>query len=382
MNPRIRTRLSGIVLTATGVLAATMAGPLDAAAGPLDATTGPGTATVGTTTVGTATVGATTGWLDATTGPGPAATMPGPLVAGAGPGTPTSAAPAAVPLKVMPLGDSITWGSGSADSRVGNRTGALTAGGYRIDLRARLAAAGLDVDFVGSRQAGPPGTDRDNEGHPGWRIDQIAANVDGWLATYRPDVVLLHIGTNDMAQNRSVAASAARLSALIDQIRAARPDAAIFVQKLVQGHVEPEKSRIAAYNTAIPGIVATKDDNVHLVDQSSIGGLSEFDDLHPNDDGYAKMAFNLYRAMAGVYGDGGWPTGSDPYAATTRTLCFRINRTVAGEQTWHAQCDLWTRHTGTGRNAAAEWKRPAPATGKRAATRWLSDDPYVSNLGA
>ncbi|MCO8276838.1 SGNH/GDSL hydrolase family protein [Actinoplanes sp. TRM 88003] len=327
------------------------------------------------------------------------------------PATPASASAPAGPLKVMPLGDSITWGSGSADSRVGNRTGARTASGYRIDLQKRLAAAGLDVDFVGSQQAGPAGTDRDNEGHPGWRIDQIAANVDNWLATYQPDVVLLHIGTNDMAQNRSVAATTAGLSALIDRIRAARPDAAIFVQQLVQGHGEPYRSRIAAYNATIPGLLAAKDDNVYLVDQSSIGGLSTFDNLHPNDNGYAKMAYNLYQALATVLPGGDtWPTGTNPYDATTATLCFRINQTVAGRQTWHADCSRWTLRT--------VWQRPGTVTqtylvrikaryvtttirakvkGKPQARRvtrlvaaryiprtrliptWLSDDPYLTN---
>ncbi|XVV14294.1 SGNH/GDSL hydrolase family protein [Actinoplanes sp. CA-131856] len=255
-----------------------------------------------------------------------------------------AAAAATAPVKVMPLGDSITWGSGSADSRVGNRTGAPTASGYRADLGNRLAAAGIDVDFVGSQQAGPAGTDRDNEGHPGWRVDQIAANVGTWLATYEPEVILLHIGTNDMAQNRSVGATAAGLSALIDQIRDARPDADIFVQQLVQGHIEPYKSRIAAYNRTIPGIVAGKDAKVHLVDQSSIGGLSLFDNLHPNDHGYAKMAYNLYRAMTGDN------SGVDPYEATTATLCFRINKTVAGKKTWHAECSPWTLRS--------VWQRP------------------------
>ncbi|MFF5082417.1 SGNH/GDSL hydrolase family protein [Actinoplanes sp. NPDC000266] len=346
-----------------------------------------------------------------------AAILAGPAVA--------VAADSGAPLKVMPLGDSITWGSGSADSRVGNRTGALTASGYRADLRERLESAGLDVDFVGSQQAGPAGSDRDNEGHPGWRIDQIAANVDGWLGTYRPDVVLLHIGTNDMAQNRSVDATAAGLSALIDQIRTARPDADIFVQQLVQGHIEPYKSRIAAYNRTIPGIVAGKDARVHLVDQSSIGGLSLFDNLHPNDLGYAKMAYNLYRAITGDN------AGTNPYEAMTATLCFRINKTVTGKKTWHAECSPWTLRTVWQRpDIAAEpylvhvkphyatktvtrtakvwvkgrygknrvWKKAHYETRKvtrtvrvlvaahyetrtRLVSTWLSDDPYLTNAG-
>ena len=43
--------------------------------------------------------------------------------------------------------------------------------------------------------------DHDHEGHSGWRIDQIDANVVDWLRTTTPRTVLLHIGTNDMLQN-------------------------------------------------------------------------------------------------------------------------------------------------------------------------------------
>src|SRR5947209_14639864 len=103
---------------------------------------------------------------------------------------PARASVASRPIRVMPLGDSITWGVGSS-----------TGSSYRADLWRRLVTqAGYHIDFVGSQQSGSL-PDTDNEGHSGWRIDQIAGGIDGWLATYQPDVVLLHIGTNDMNQN-------------------------------------------------------------------------------------------------------------------------------------------------------------------------------------
>src|SRR5947208_9439666 len=75
-------------------------------------------------------------------------------------------------VKVMPLGDSITEGT-------------QVPGGYRIGLWQRLAAGGYRVDFVGSQYNGPSNLgDHDHEGHPGWRIDQIDANITGWLRTY------------------------------------------------------------------------------------------------------------------------------------------------------------------------------------------------------
>ena len=55
-------------------------------------------------------------------------------------------------------------------------------GGYRINLWQRLAAGGYTVDFVGSGFNGPASLgDHDHEGHSGWRIDQLDANIVGWL---------------------------------------------------------------------------------------------------------------------------------------------------------------------------------------------------------
>src|SRR4051812_4213000 len=77
-------------------------------------------------------------------------------------------------VRVMPLGDSITEGT-------------QVPGGYRIGLWQRLATGGYRIDFVGSQYNGPTNLgDHDHEGHPGWRIDQIDANITGWLATYQP----------------------------------------------------------------------------------------------------------------------------------------------------------------------------------------------------
>ncbi|MET8161545.1 SGNH hydrolase, partial [Sphaerisporangium sp. NPDC005289] len=70
-------------------------------------------------------------------------------------------------VRVMPLGDSITEGT-------------QVPGGYRIGLWQRLASGRYTIDFVGSQFNGPGNLgDHDHEGHPGWRIDQIDANITG-----------------------------------------------------------------------------------------------------------------------------------------------------------------------------------------------------------
>jgi hypothetical protein len=73
-----------------------------------------------------------------------------------------------------------------------------------------LTAAGHEFDFVGSTNEHFAGTpvypnddfDRDHEGHWGWRVDQILADLPGWLGSYTPDVALVHLGTNDAFQSQ------------------------------------------------------------------------------------------------------------------------------------------------------------------------------------
>jgi lysophospholipase L1-like esterase len=186
----------------------------------------------------------------------------------------------------MPLGDSITYGVGSADGA-----------GYRAGLGRQLSAAGLRVDFVGSRDAGPAGADDDNEGHSGWTISRVARRVDRWLAAYRPDVVLLHIGTNDVRRNGYRAGAARRLGILLNRIRRDRPAAHLFVAKIA-GSRQPGLQRwITAYNTGVARMVAARHDPLlHLVDHAAVRAPY----LHPNDAGYAAMAVTWCTALTSV----------------------------------------------------------------------------------
>lgn len=210
---------------------------------------------------------------------------------------PASAAPAATPgesnggVKVMPLGDSITDGFN-------------VPGGYRINLWQRLAAGGYTVDFVGSGFNGPGNLgDHDHEGHSGWRIDQIDANIVGWLQAYTPRTVLLHIGTNDINQNFDVAHAPARLSALIDKIRATVPNVELFVAQITPESDPTLESRVVTYNAALPDIVAQKGSMTHLVDMhSAITTADLADGVHPNATGYDKMGDRWFAALQSVPG--------------------------------------------------------------------------------
>ncbi|MEV4351271.1 GDSL-type esterase/lipase family protein [Actinoplanes sp. NPDC049596] len=272
------------------------------------------------------------------------------LVAPPAQAEPLRAGPA--PIKVMPLGDSITAGGGSTQ-----------LDGYRADLRERLISAGLDVDFVGSAPYGAS-ADPDTEGHPGWTIEQVQEILTDRLAAYQPDVILLQLGTNNMNPARHAAAGApAALTRMLETIRTARPAAQVFVARIPGTAFYGGQWQVntGQYNAAVPAIVAAAGPRFHLVDQSGIGGLDLADTLHPNNYGYAKMTWNWYRAMERVLRPAGaapWPAGKNPYTATVTYRC--IKKSVAPFARYALGCHTWSKRPVTvyGRTVSM-WRTPA-----------------------
>lgn len=240
-------------------------------------------------------------------------------------------------VRVMPLGDSIT-------------DGITVPGGYRIGLWQRFARDGYKVDFVGSLSNGPATLgDHDHEGHSGWRIDQIDANVAGWLRTYTPHTVLLHIGTNDVIQNHDLANAPARLSALIDHITASTPAAEVFVATIIPLAGSAQEANVRAFNAAIPGIVQSKaaaGEHVHLVDMHAAVTTADLaDGVHPNAAGYDKMAATWYAALKSVPGSigdaGGGGTASGAIHAVGANKCLDVPNSTRnnGTQLQIHDCD-------------------------------------------
>ncbi|MBW4718251.1 GDSL-type esterase/lipase family protein [Saccharothrix obliqua] len=203
-------------------------------------------------------------------------------------------------LRIMPLGDSITYGFASSDGS-----------GYLAGLR-ELAGLGGPVELVGSQRSGPGALP--NEGHSGWTIGQVAGITDAALAVHQPNVVLLHLGTNDMNNNTDPGGAPARLGGLIDQIFRAAPQTTLVVSTIVPAANPVTQQRIAAYNRAIPDVVAERrraGKHVTLVDTNAVTTANLADGLHPDDRGYQKLAAAFYRGVIDA-ADAGWigPPGS------------------------------------------------------------------------
>ncbi|MGK5545370.1 FG-GAP-like repeat-containing protein [Streptomyces sp. URMC 127] len=195
-------------------------------------------------------------------------------------------------LAVMPLGDSITRGAGSS-----------TQNGYRIALRDKLASHADSLQFVGSLRT----NGAEHEGHSGWQISDLSENIEQWLPAAGPNVVLLNIGTNDMDLNNDVDGAPARLGRLIDQITRAAPDMTLLVSSLVPSQSAEVQRRVEKFNAEVPRLVAerrSKGFKVGYVDMGALATRDLNDRLHPNDNGYAKMANAFYEGLARAAGDG------------------------------------------------------------------------------
>jgi hypothetical protein len=201
--------------------------------------------------------------------------------------------------RIMPLGNSIT------QARVGHNS-------YRRPLWHRLAGAGYQVNFVGSQNSnheGPPANpdfDQDHEGHWGWRADQLLGGISGWAQDHQPDIVLMHVGSNDMFQGQDLNSTVSELEQIIDRLRSVNPQVKILLARLI----EPTEwngrwQRIRQLNDAIPGIASHKSTSqspVILVDQTQgfNADYDTYDGVHPNPDGESKMADRWFEALARI----------------------------------------------------------------------------------
>jgi len=128
---------------------------------------------------------------------------------------------------IMPLGDSITHLN------------------YRYDLWLNLKEANVIFDFVGNENHLPWGADdsnlefdSDHEGHGGWRSDQISYNIESWVKLNTPDIVLFHVGTNDLAQGYSPSHVIEHIGKTIEILRLYNPEVIIFVAQIIPYDLE------------------------------------------------------------------------------------------------------------------------------------------------
>jgi len=228
-------------------------------------------------------------------------------------------------IKIMPLGDSITQGitSGVVDERY--------QVSYRKALYDKLNAAGYVVNdeiFVGSLSSGGSVADFDpnHEGHPGWTADEIVngragsgeGKLSDWLIAEDPNIILLHIGTNDISGGNEDLDEVEAILEVIDDYETASGNAVWVVLSLIidrgcNPFIEPcaKSEETTAFNSGVRNSVffprQAGGDKIVLVDMQNDAGIDYrrwtiggdmWDNLHPFEtDGYTKMADLWFSAL-------------------------------------------------------------------------------------
>jgi len=224
---------------------------------------------------------------------------------------------AAAAIRIMPLGDSITAGPGC----------------WRAKLWHHLQTSGYtNIDFVGGVSDGGgcnPGYsyDFDHEGHGGYSATGIADQnqLPPWLAAAKPDVVLMHLGTNDMWGGYiPLANKLTAYTKMVGQMRASNPSMKIIVAQIIPmsaAACATCPADVLALDQAIPGWAAgltTAQSPIVVADLwTGYDAVADnVDGVHPNDTGFQKMADSWYPVLARTL-DGVTPTTSPTTPPTT-----------------------------------------------------------------
>jgi lysophospholipase L1-like esterase len=259
-------------------------------------------------------------------------------------------------LRIYPLGDSITVGVTGVDNNLGLE--AISPGGYRAPLDSMLSGDDIWHQFVGTSQLNhtPNMSMRGqqwHDGHGGYRIDQVMTDLTGvahgptddggyWLTGIRgrraaiyPNVVIIHLGTNDIFQrwdpaydyptpsgladysvqsqrDQFVADMTVRLERLVEKIYQLRPAARIVLSSIVPFGTVTCDQVTGEYGRGIEGLVQKEQRrgramvfaNVWQAFTLHVGrgtttrvGLMSEDTHHPTALGYQVMARVYLDAM-------------------------------------------------------------------------------------
>jgi acyl-CoA thioesterase I len=191
-------------------------------------------------------------------------------------------------LVILPLGDSITEGV------PGDR-------GYRGFLAEELAQRSLRARFTGTRKS-PVGA---HEGWSGITADELLARVDPALTGTAPEIVLLHIGTNDIGLGQPGEAVVPEVTALLVRIGQRAPRARVLLAQIIPMSRAGKRyeEEVRKFNQSLPRIARERQasgQRVEIVNlHDALDPASDFHDaLHPNSGGYRKLA----RAWAAALG--------------------------------------------------------------------------------
>lgn len=263
-------------------------------------------------------------------------------------------------VRIMSIGDSITDGYGTEGSYRKFLCHELTEAGYTVDMVGPNASWG-DAEYTGSD--GEKFTyDPAHCGYSGYAIEEYPGRngiretitKGGYLAEYKPDIVILQIGTNDIIDNHEIDTAGKRLDTLVTYILDnISEDSALFVTTIPD--LEPNRedvyqwfanyrhsadwqtqysdedaaktvsAQIINYNSQVSALVESKKNSgvkniyfgdVHSAVTDTAAQLK--DGVHPNDEGYKAMGeYWTGKLLAYLGGTSSDPSDNPPVQTPT-----------------------------------------------------------------
>lgn len=247
--------------------------------------------------------------------------------------------------KIMLLGDSITKGV----------TGSTDNAGFRNDLAALLDAEGVSYDFVGTQSDGS-GFDTDHEGWNGYTADEILAhssgeNIDKWLPLDDPDIVLLHIGTNDISgDGEDVQVTTDEIAAILQKIKDYNPNIKIILSSIIP-RMDSKDDKTTSLNALIEQLYYDKRSegfNIFYAGHNEVfktnaNWATDYyappDSIHPDDTGYGVMGGVYFNAVMNAIN------------STDITVTDNFERSTLGT-TWDADPEIIINANGDLENTA------------------------------
>lgn len=231
-------------------------------------------------------------------------------------------------VRFVCIGNSITQGKENrgvyASTSIGDSLAEMS---YRFWLWERLDSAGLQVTFTGfydkyftevavrnsvSRYTGHTfprlheayyGITSGGFLNGGWsHYPGGLPNFDTRLASYTPDVALIHLGTND--SDADVLQSELNLKTIIAKLRDRNPNVTILLARLMTDWkaISAAMPRIAQETTSLESIVYCVDMATGFVNDNTKPNTMTFDWVHPTRKGQIFMANRWYNAYMKVSG--------------------------------------------------------------------------------
>ncbi len=217
-------------------------------------------------------------------------------------------------LKILPLGNSITSGY----------DGPNNAGGYRTNLYDSLTKGGYNFLLVGSftRQSAAGMVDPYHEGWNSRAIGDLTRGVvDRAIKNFRPDIVILEIGTNDFNSGatsiaeKNVPNFLAQYDTLASRIYALNPQTTLLLVPLPEwcftqfaSEINAMKPKIYQFNAGLKTLAQKyttagksalyMNTMEGILTNDTVGG----DCLHPGSSEYGRMGNLLYAGIKSITG--------------------------------------------------------------------------------